>query len=134
MLCFVVSRSVLYISNLSVPMRTILCLLASNCFMTYAWYGHLKKDSSDMPLLKLILISWSVAFFEYLFMVPANNRFGRLEGFSPFQLKTIQEVISLVVFFFFAVLFLKEQLRWNYLVSFLFILGAVYFMFLPHRR
>lgn len=111
------------------PMRTILCLLISNCFMTYAWYGHLKKDTSNIPLLKLVLLSWAVAFFEYLFMVPANNRFGLKDGFSPFQLKTIQEVISLVIFCLFAVLFLKEPLRWNYIVAFLFIFGAVYFMF-----
>lgn len=115
-------------------MRTIVCLLASNCFMTYAWYGHLKKDTSNMPMIKLILISWGIAFFEYVFMVPANNKFGKLEGFSPFQLKTIQEIISLSVFFIFALVFLKEQFRWNYLVAFLFIIGAVYFMFLPQPK
>ena len=115
-------------------MRTVLCLLASNCFMTYAWYGHLKKDTSDMPMIKLILISWAIAFFEYVFMVPANNRFGKLEGFSPFQLKTIQEIVSLSVFFVFAMVFLKEQFRWNYLVAFLFIIGAVYFMFIPQSK
>lgn len=84
-----------------------------------------------MPLLKLILLSWGIAFFEYVFMVPANNRFGKLEGFSPFQLKTIQEVISLTVFFVFALVFLKEEFRWNYIVAFVFIIAAVYFMFLP---
>lgn len=115
-------------------MRTILCLLASNCFMTYAWYGHLKKDTTDIPLLKLILISWGIAFFEYVFMVPANNRFGKLDGFSPFQLKTIQEVISLTVFFIFALVFLKEEFKWNYLVAFLFIIGAVFFMFMPASK
>jgi len=102
--------------------------------MTYAWYGHLKKDTSNMPLLKLILLSWSIAFFEYVFMVPANNRFGKLEGFSPFQLKTIQEIVSLSVFFVFALVFLKEQFRWNYLVAFLFIIGAVFFMFMPSSK
>jgi uncharacterized protein (DUF486 family) len=112
-------------------MRTILLLVISNCFMTYAWYGHLKKDVADTPLLKLILISWGIAFFEYLFMVPANNRFGLQEGYSPFQLKTIQEVISLIVFALFAVFFLKEPMKWNYIVAFLFILAAVYFMFYP---
>jgi uncharacterized protein (DUF486 family) len=101
--------------------------------MTYAWYGHLKKGATDMPLFKLILISWGIAFFEYLFMVPANNRFGLKEGYSAFQLKTIQEVISLVVFGIFAVYFLNEPFKWNYAVSFLFILGAVYFMFYPSR-
>jgi uncharacterized protein (DUF486 family) len=114
-------------------MRTILCLLVSNCFMTYAWYGHLKKNTADTPLIKLILISWGIAFFEYLFMVPANNRFGMKEGFSPFQLKTIQEVISLLVFGAFALWFLKEPFKWNYAVSFLFIIGAVYFMFYPSK-
>lgn len=87
-----------------------------------------------MPMLKLVLISWGIAFFEYLFMVPANNKFGKLEGFSPFQLKTIQEIISLTVFFVFAVFFLKEEFRWNYIVAFLLIVGAVYFMFLPNSR
>lgn len=115
-------------------MRTILCLIASNCFMTYAWYGHLRQNSSNMPLLKLILISWAIAFFEYLFMVPANNRFGKLEGYSPFQLKTIQEVISLIIFAVFAIVFLKEPLRWNYLIAFLFIIGAVFFMFMPSNK
>jgi len=102
--------------------------------MTYAWYGHLKKDTSNMPILKLILISWGIAFFEYVFMVPANNRFGKLEGFSPFQLKTIQEIVSLTVFFIFALVFLKEAFRWNYLVAFILIIGAVYFMFLPQPK
>lgn len=115
-------------------MRTIICLVISNCFMTYAWYGHLKKDTTDMPLIKLILISWAIAFFEYVFMVPANNRFGKIEGFSPFQLKTIQEIVSLSVFFIFALFFLKEPFRWNYLVAFVFIIGAVYFMFLPSGK
>ena len=115
-------------------MRTIALLLISNCFMTYAWYGHLKKDTADIPLFKLILISWGIAFFEYVFMVPANNKFGKMEGFSPFQLKTIQEIISLTVFFVFALVFLKEQFRWNYLVAFVFIIAAAYFMFLPTSK
>lgn len=87
-----------------------------------------------MPLLKLVLISWAIAFFEYLFMVPANNRFGLKEGYSPFQLKTIQEVISLTVFFIFAIFFLKEPFKWNYIIAFLFIMGAVYFMFFAPDR
>lgn len=97
--------------------------------MTYAWYGHLNKNTSHIPLMKLVLISWGIAFFEYLFMVPANNRFGLKEGFSPFQLKTIQEVISLSVFSIFAILFLKQPFRWNYIVAFVLLAGAVYFMF-----
>jgi len=115
-------------------MRTIICLVISNCFMTYAWYGHLKKGSDNLPLVKLILLSWGIAFFEYLFMVPANNRFGLQEGYTPFQLKTIQEVISLLVFCVFAVFFLKEPFRWNYVIAFLFIVGAVYFMFRPDGK
>jgi len=102
--------------------------------MTFAWYGHLKKDISHTPMLKLIIISWAIAFFEYLFMVPANNYFGRMENYTPFQLKTVQEVISLSVFFVFAMFYLKETFRWNYIVAFLFIIGAVYFMFMPASR
>ncbi len=102
--------------------------------MTFAWYGHLKKDTSGTPLFKLILLSWGIAFFEYLFMVPANNKFGREEGFNAFHLKTIQEVISLSVFFLFALFYLKESFRWNYIVAFLFIIAAVYFMFLPAKK
>jgi len=115
-------------------MRTILCLIASNCFMTYAWYGHLKKDTSDMPLLKLILISWGIAFFEYVFMVPANNIFGKKEGFTPFQLKTVQEIVSLTVFCLFALFFLHEPIRWNYIVAFVFIICAAFFMFYPFSK
>ncbi|SHL48884.1 hypothetical protein SAMN05444266_103493 [Chitinophaga jiangningensis] len=107
-------------------MRTILLLIISNSFMTYAWYGHLKH--TETALWKVILLSWGIAFFEYCFMVPAN-RFGYQEGFSGFQLKTIQEVITLSIFALFAVFVLKEPLRWNYLISFLFLIGAVYFMF-----
>jgi uncharacterized protein len=107
-------------------MRTVLLLIASNVFMTFAWYGHLKDKG--MPLWKAILISWGIAFFEYCLMVPAN-RLGYTNGLSGFQLKITQEVITLVVFGFFAVLYLKEPLEWRYLISFLFLLGAVYFMF-----
>ncbi|GAA0565343.1 DMT family protein [Chitinophaga japonensis] len=107
-------------------MRTIILLLISNTFMTFAWYGHLKHQHT--ALWKVILISWGIAFFEYCFMVPAN-RLGAQEGFSGFQLKTIQEIVTLSVFCVFAVFYLKEPLRWNYLVAFACILAAVYFMF-----
>ena len=107
-------------------MRTIIFLIISNTFMTFAWYGHLKF--TNVALWKVILISWGIAFFEYCFQVPAN-RLGEQEGFSGFQLKTIQEVITLSVFAVFAIFYLKEPIRWNYLVSFALILGAVYFMF-----
>lgn len=107
-------------------MRTVILLVCSNIFMTIAWYGHLRYE--NVPLWKVVVISWSIAFFEYCFQVPAN-RIGFVEGFSGFQLKMIQEVVTLVVFSAFAILYLKEPLRWNYLASFLCILGAVYFMF-----
>jgi uncharacterized protein len=107
-------------------MRTVLLLVASNIFMTFAWYGHLKQ--TDTPLWKAILISWGIAFFEYCLMVPAN-RLGYINGLNGFQLKITQEVITLLVFSVFAVLYLKEPFHWKYLVSFAFLLGAVYFMF-----
>ena len=107
-------------------MRTIILLLASNVFMTFAWYYHLKQQG--WPLWKAIVLSWMIAFFEYTLMVPAN-RFGYTKGLSGFQLKMIQEVITLIVFCFFAVFYLKEPLHWRYLVSFAFLVGAVYFMF-----
>lgn len=107
-------------------MRTVLLLLASNIFMTIAWYGHLKQQG--MPMWKAIMISWGIAFFEYCLMVPAN-RWGYSNGFNGFQLKMTQEVITLVVFTVFALLYLKEPFHWRYLVSFGLLLGAVYFAF-----
>ena len=107
-------------------MRTVVLLILSNIFMTFAWYGHLKN--TEMPLWKAIVISWGIAFFEYCLMVPAN-RLGYTNGLSGFQLKITQEVITLVVFTVFAVLYLKEPFHWKYLVSFCFFIGAVYFMF-----
>ena len=106
-------------------MRTIALLAISNIFMTFAWYGHLKYRNS--PLVIAILASWGIALFEYCFQVPAN-RFGSYQ-FSTAQLKTIQEVITLVVFAIFSVVCLKEGLKWNYIVSFLLIIAAVFFMF-----
>ena len=106
-------------------MRAIALLVASNIFMTAAWYGHLKFRSS--ALWKVIMISWFIAFVEYCFQVPAN-RMGSYQ-FSTAQLKTIQEVITLVVFCGFSVLYLKEELKWNYLVGFGFMIIAVFFVF-----
>jgi len=106
-------------------MKTILLLVASNIFMTFAWYGHLKFK--EVALWKVILVSWGIAFFEYCLQVPAN-RIGH-GMFSATQLKIIQEVITLVVFAVFSIWFLKEPFRWNFAVSFMFILGAVYFAF-----
>lgn len=116
-------------------MRTIICLVISNCFMTLAWYGGLmRRNLSDIPLWKLVLISWGVAFLEYCFMVPANNRFGPAEGFNPYQLKTIQEIISLTVFVLFAVFALHQPFRWNHMLAFALIIAAAYFMFLPGAK
>ena len=106
--------------------RTIFLLTASNLFMTYAWYGNLKN--TGLPIWKAILISWGIAFFEYCLMVPAN-RFGYVSGMNGFQLKITQEVITLIVFALFAIFYLKEPFHIKYLISFFFILGAVYFMF-----
>jgi uncharacterized protein (DUF486 family) len=106
-------------------MRTIALLTISNIFMTFAWYGHLKYRSS--PLWIAIVVSWSIALLEYCFMVPAN-RIGSYQ-FSTAQLKTIQEVITLVVFAGFSIFYLKEQFKWNYLVAFGLMVCAVFFMF-----
>jgi uncharacterized protein (DUF486 family) len=107
-------------------LKTVALLVLSNIFMTFAWYGHLKH--TEVPLWKAILVSWLIAFFEYCLMVPAN-RAGFLNGFNGFQLKITQEVITLLVFSVFAVWYLKEPFQTKYLISFLFIIGAVYFAF-----
>ena len=103
----------------------IVLLTISNVFMTFAWYGHLRHKQSALWL--VIIVSWGIAFFEYCFQVPAN-RIGSY-FYSAAQLKTIQEIITLVVFSVFSVLYLKEQFRWNYLVGFLFIILAAFFIF-----
>ena len=116
---------------------TILLLVVSNIFMTFAWYGHLKLQnmgiSTGWPVYVVVLFSWSIALLEYSFQVPAN-RIGYIENGGPFtliQLKVIQEVINLTVFTIVATLMFKgESLRWNHVVSFLFLVGAVYFAFL----
>jgi uncharacterized protein (DUF486 family) len=107
-------------------MSTVLLLIASNIFMTFAWYGHLKYGH-NWPLWKAILVSWSIALLEYCLAVPAN-RLGYVH-FSGFQLKIIQEVITIVVFIGFAIFFLKEKLAWNYLVAFAFLGVAAFFAF-----
>ena len=107
-------------------LRTIALLTASNVFMTTAWYYHLKH--TGWPLWKAIALSWLIALLEYCLMVPAN-RIGYLSGVSAFQLKMIQEVITLIVFSVFAVTVLKESFQLKFLISFALLLGAVYFMF-----
>lgn len=106
-------------------MKTVLLLICSNIFMTIAWYGHLKYRRS--PLAAVIVVSWLIAFVEYCFQVPAN-RIGYAE-FDGFQLKIIQEVITLCVFTAFAWLYLREEITWNYDLAFLCLMGAVAFAF-----
>lgn len=112
---------------MSQDVPTVLLLVLSNVFMTVAWYGHLRFKSA--PLWLAILASWGIAFFEYCLMVPANRLgYGQFNGF---QLKVIQEVITLIVFAVFARLWLGEAMRWNHYAAFVLILAAVYLVFLP---
>lgn len=113
-------------TTLPVPLQTILLLMASNVFMTFAWYGHL-KNLADRTWLVAALVSWGIALFEYLLQVPAN-RIGATQ-FNVGQLKILQEVITLSVFVPFAVFYLREPLKWDYLWAGLCMVGAVYFMF-----
>lgn len=103
----------------------IILLTISNIFMTFAWYGHLKFKSTALWI--VILASWGIAFFEYIFQVPAN-RIGH-EFYSAAELKTMQEAITITVFCIFSVLYLKEDLKWNYVVGFILIILAVFFVF-----
>jgi uncharacterized protein len=102
-------------------MLTVLLLVISNTFMTIAWYGHLRYR--DAPIVKVIIVSWLIAFVEYAFQVPAN-RIG-YGTFTGYQLKIIQEAITLTVFAVFAWWYLDEALRWNYALAFLLLFGAV---------
>lgn len=108
-------------------MRTVVLLLLSNVFMTFAWYGHLRFK--EVSLWKVILISWGIAFFEYCLQVPAN-RWGH-GSFSVTQLKVMQEVLSLTVFAAFSLLWLKERMQWNHAAAFALLVAAVYLVFLP---
>jgi uncharacterized protein len=109
----------------SIPLFTIVMLLLSNIFMTFAWYGHLKYKTA--PLLLVIFASWGIAFFEYCLQVPAN-RYGH-SVFTAAELKTIQEVITLLVFAVFSIYYLGEPLKWNHLVGFGLIVAAVFVIF-----
>ncbi len=106
-------------------MKTIVLLLLSNIFMTIAWYGHLKHK--DVPIWKVILISWGIAFIEYCFHVPAN-RWGHAT-FNAVQLKTIQEATNLLVFIGFSIYYLGEEIRWNYILGFGLMVAAVFVIF-----
>lgn len=105
----------------------ILLLFVSNVFMTFAWYGHLKGDLTQKPLWIMVLVSWGIAFFEYIFQVPAN-RLGAAHFTLP-QLKVMQEVITMTVFAGFCVLFMKVPLTKNFLFAGLCLVGAVFFIF-----
>ena len=114
---------------------SVLLLILSNIFMTFAWYGHLKMREyswfESLPLIGVIAFSWAIAFFEYCLQVPAN-RLGFRESGGPFdimQLKVIQEVITLVVFTIFSVIAFKMELKWNHLAAFCCLILAVYFIF-----
>lgn len=111
--------------TLPVPVITIGLLTLSNVFMTFAWYGHLKHKST--ALITVIFISWGIAFFEYCLMVPANRIGSSI--YNGAQLKTIQEVITLVVFAVFSVFYLKEPLSWNHALGFAFIALGAFFIF-----
>lgn len=117
-------------------LKTILLLTISNTFMTFAWYGHLKfKDfewGKTLGLFSIILISWGLAFFEYLFQVPANRIGFKDEGgpFNLVQLKTIQEALTIIIFMVFTTVFFKnEKFAWNHLVGFMLIVAAVFVIF-----
>ncbi len=133
---FAATRGVFFGAQFN-AMKTVLLLFASNLFMTFAWYGHLKfKDMSwahNLSLFGIILLSWGIAFFEYNFMIPANRigYDGNGGPFNLFQLRVIQEVVGLVVFTLIAVLVFKtETLRMNHLIGFGFLVLAVYFIFM----
>ena len=111
--------------TISPQLLPVLMLFASNVFMTFAWYGQLKFPNT--PLWLVVLVSWGIAFIEYCFAVPAN-RIGH-QVYSAAQLKTMQEVITLIVFAIFSVTYLGEPLKWNYGVAFGLIVAAAYFAF-----
>ncbi len=113
--------------TLSPVLPTVLLLIASNVFMTFAWYGHLKHQATT-PWLVAALVSWGIALFEYLLQVPAN-RIGHAGGISLAQLKIMQEVITLAVFVPFAMFYMKEPFRLDFVWAGLCLLGAVYFIF-----
>jgi uncharacterized protein len=109
-------------------LTTVFLLTTSNIFMTFAWYGHLKYKDSAIWI--AIVVSWLIAFIEYCFQVPAN-RLGHNAGISAAQLKTIQEVVTLTVFCFFSILYLREPLKWNYLLGFALIACGALLVFAP---
>ncbi len=106
--------------------KPLVLLLLSNIFMTFAWYGHLKEHRNS-PLIYVILVSWGIAFFEYILQVPAN-RLGAVHYSLP-QLKIIQEVLTMLVFAGFMIFYMKQPLKWDYLWASFCLVGAIYFVF-----
>jgi uncharacterized protein (DUF486 family) len=115
------------LQNLPLPLQTFGLLALSNIFMTFAWYGHLKSLSAK-PWIVAALVSWGIALFEYLLQVPAN-RIGYAGGYTLAQLKIAQEVVTLAIFVPFAVFYMQQPLKWDYLWAGLCLVGAVYFIF-----
>ena len=113
-------------------MPVILLLIASNVFMTVAWYWHIKGPALSKPIVAVILISWAIALVEYCFAIPAN-RIGALGGWTPGQLKIAQEAIALTVFGLFMIFVLGEALSWRHVAAFACIMAAVAFTFLPKK-
>ena len=115
-----------------VTVKFVGLLIVSNFFMTMAWYNHL-KHKQDWPIVLAILLSWGMAFFEYMFQVPANRLADASGKFSLMQLKVTQECVTLVVFIIYAAVYFREPIRWNMVVSMLFIVGAVFFAFFDKK-
>jgi uncharacterized protein (DUF486 family) len=116
------------LNTIPLSVQTVLLLIASNVFMTFAWYGHL-KNLATAPWYTAALVSWGIALFEYLLQVPANRIGFRQAGFSVAQLKIVQEVITLALFVPFAVVYLNQPLKLDYVWAGLCLIGAVYFIF-----
>ncbi len=114
-------------TGIAIPLQTVLLLIASNVFMTFAWYGHL-KSLADKPWYMAALISWGIALFEYLLQVPAN-RIGYAGGFSLAQLKITQEVVTLGVFVPFSMFYMQQPFKLDYVWAGLCLVGAVFFIF-----
>lgn len=121
-------RAMNVLQSIPLPLQTILLLVGSNVFMTFAWYGHLKNLASS-PWYTAAMVSWGIALFEYALQVPANRIGFQQAGFTVGQLKIVQEVITLGVFVPFAVVYLKEPLKLDYLWAAFCMVGAVYFIF-----
>ena len=123
-----IMRDMQFLNSIPLSVQTVLLLIASNVFMTFAWYGHL-KNLATAPWYTAALISWGIALFEYLLQVPANRIGFQQAGITIAQLKIMQEVITLAVFVPFAVLYMNQPLKWDYLWAGLCLVGAVYFIF-----